>query len=424
MNRLLSMFKTKPTRFKRYKSFFYELQGRYGYLFAHLRARFVMFIGSSQTSSIHKLQDQLYLAMKVKPQLQQQDIEIDAPPDGENSANGRRHQSYEAYVSGESSSGHTTPLVHSCQRDPEAQALSLINQDLLYFKKGNYGPEKIVLSLHKFPAIIFNDDDIEERTSRWPNYKNLNKNDIEDIYLLIMNGKVPIMLIPIAMVFKRLFIRSTVIWERVHGFQLRIESYQQKVNLTAPTMTFPGIEDHEMLHLSSCVTFICVIFELSVLKEVIRHEMPRDALDYVLDSTVKDITLLYIHSSILMTIYTMGSPGVEGAPNFAVHRSPTTYLTFEGTTNTNYVPGPRARAGTTFTIHIPFPEPCPPGNIPESDPEEEPRRMTREDPEEDQPTILADERDDNDQRIALSSCRACTVAYQLTRTHTLLTVTG
>ncbi|GJX16971.1 hypothetical protein Tco_0217803 [Tanacetum coccineum] len=134
-------------------------------------------------------------------------------------------------------------------------------------------PEKIVLSLHKFPAIIFNDVDIKEWTSRWVNkcvkkfnpyarygvehwknlhakifyikmqnepgktkevvysnskiiqviktywelgheykfitkivarranecivsiaehdYKNLNKNDIEDMYLLIMNGKVP-----------------------------------------------------------------------------------------------------------------------------------------------------------------------------------------------------------------------------------------
>ncbi|GJV31866.1 hypothetical protein Tco_1392266 [Tanacetum coccineum] len=41
MNRLLSLFKTKPTRFKRYKSFFHELQGCYGYLFAHLRARFI-----------------------------------------------------------------------------------------------------------------------------------------------------------------------------------------------------------------------------------------------------------------------------------------------------------------------------------------------------------------------------------------------
>ncbi|GJW39000.1 hypothetical protein Tco_0064845 [Tanacetum coccineum] len=185
-----------------------------------------------------------------------------------------------------------------CQRDPEAPALSLINQDLLYLKKGSLGPEKIVLSLHKFPAIIFNDDDIEERTSKWvnkyvkkfntyarygvehwknphakifyirkqkepgkpkeevysnskiiqviktywelghehnffteivarranecivsitePDYKNLNKNDIEDLYLLIMNGK------------------------------LRIESYQYKVNLTAPTISFLGVEKHRM----------------------------------------------------------------------------------------------------------------------------------------------------------------------------------
>ncbi|GJX74710.1 hypothetical protein Tco_0313305 [Tanacetum coccineum] len=39
-NRLLSLFKTKPTRFKHYKSFFHELQGSYGYLFAHLQERF------------------------------------------------------------------------------------------------------------------------------------------------------------------------------------------------------------------------------------------------------------------------------------------------------------------------------------------------------------------------------------------------
>ncbi|GJT83281.1 hypothetical protein Tco_1057623 [Tanacetum coccineum] len=40
--------------------------------------------------------------------------------------------------------------------------------------------------------------------------------------------------------------RQHVIWERVHDFQLGIESYQQKVNLTAPTITFPGIEEHDM----------------------------------------------------------------------------------------------------------------------------------------------------------------------------------
>ncbi|GJX29184.1 hypothetical protein Tco_0237263 [Tanacetum coccineum] len=202
----------------------------------------------------------------------------------------------------------TTPLVQICQRDPKAPALSLINQDLLYLKKGSSGPEKIVLSLHKFPAIIFNDDDIEERTSRWnphakifyirkqkeprkpkeevysnskiiqviktywelghehkfvteivarranecivsitePDYKNLNKNDIEDMYLLIMNGKVPDYAETGLLWSLSVFIRSSVIWERVHDFQLGIESYQQKVNLTAPTMSFPGVEKHRM----------------------------------------------------------------------------------------------------------------------------------------------------------------------------------
>ncbi|GJS34540.1 hypothetical protein Tco_0532922 [Tanacetum coccineum] len=189
-----------------------------------------------------------------------------------------------------------TSLVQSCQRDPEAPALSLINQDLLYLKKGNFGPGKIILSLHKFPVIVFNDDDIEERTSRWvnkcikkfnpyarygvenwknphakifyirrqkepgrpkeeiysnskivqPDYKNLNENDIEDMYLLIMNNKVPDYANTGLLWSLLVFIRSSVIWERVHDFQLGIESYQQKINLTAPTITFPGIEEYDV----------------------------------------------------------------------------------------------------------------------------------------------------------------------------------
>ncbi|GJX41740.1 hypothetical protein Tco_0256730 [Tanacetum coccineum] len=38
------------------------------------------------------------------------------------------------------------------------------------------------------------------------------------------------------------FIRSRVIWERVHDFQLGIESYQIRINLTAPTLIFSGIK--------------------------------------------------------------------------------------------------------------------------------------------------------------------------------------
>ncbi|GKA10226.1 hypothetical protein Tco_0689659 [Tanacetum coccineum] len=139
--------------------------------------------------------------------------------------------------------------------NPEALALSLINQDLLHLQKGNSGPKKIVLSLHNgrilkrdLPShketkielgkpkeeIYSNSNFIQVVKTYWelghehkfiteivarrankylvlitePDYKNLNKNDIEDIYLLIMNGK---------------------------------------VNLTAPTITFPGIEEYEML---------------------------------------------------------------------------------------------------------------------------------------------------------------------------------
>nr|GEZ04267.1 hypothetical protein [Tanacetum cinerariifolium] len=41
-NRFLSLFKPKPGHFKHYKSFFQELQGRYGYLFGHLKTRFML----------------------------------------------------------------------------------------------------------------------------------------------------------------------------------------------------------------------------------------------------------------------------------------------------------------------------------------------------------------------------------------------
>ncbi|GJS25433.1 retrovirus-related pol polyprotein from transposon TNT 1-94 [Tanacetum coccineum] len=377
MNRLLSMFKTKPTRFKRYKSFFYELQGRYGYLFAHLRARFMprksfdtlainihhvmvetlpVMVDKHIKEQVVKqakeeterliakaiLKERGNIQAQIKTHIDnaianmkferntvlqttcrtpaiclrdQDDPHDDAHPEGENNDDEIPSKQVSQEIMEEVSltideaklrkmademlrQRCTSGDEHQYYIDQmknflksEASQLSLINQDLLYLKKGNSGPEKIVLSLHKFPAIIFNDDDIEERTSRWvnkcvkkfnpytrygvedwknphakifyirkqkelgkpkeeiysnskivqvikinignwvmntslsqrllqggandcivsitePDYKNLNKNDIEDIYLLIMNGK--------------------------------------KVNLTAPTMTFLGIEDHEM----------------------------------------------------------------------------------------------------------------------------------------------------------------------------------
>ncbi|GJS99721.1 hypothetical protein Tco_0820891 [Tanacetum coccineum] len=142
-----------------------------------------------------------------------------------------------------------TPLVQSCQRDPEAPALSLINQDLLYLRR-EFRIVQVIKTFwelgheHKFITEIMArraNDGIVSITE--PDYKNLNKNDIEDMYLLIINNKVPDYADTGLLWSLSVFIRSSVIWERVHDFQLGIKSYQQKINLIAPTITFPGIEE-------------------------------------------------------------------------------------------------------------------------------------------------------------------------------------
>nr|GEV11324.1 copia protein [Tanacetum cinerariifolium] len=58
------------------------------------------------------------------------------------------------------------PVVHSCQRDLRSPPLNMMNQGLFYLKHLNSGPNKYTLSLHKFLADSFLDDDMEERTSR------------------------------------------------------------------------------------------------------------------------------------------------------------------------------------------------------------------------------------------------------------------
>ncbi|GJY73650.1 hypothetical protein Tco_0478081 [Tanacetum coccineum] len=128
---------------------------------------------------------------------------------------------------------------------------------------GNTGKKKYILSLHKIHTEHFPEVDLEEKMNRCvrkefntfnedaqitevvrkttdqphglgfmeqiivmrendkldsfskADFKYLNKNDIEDLYYLYRN-------------------------------KLGIKSYQIKVNLTAPTLTFPGIEAHEL----------------------------------------------------------------------------------------------------------------------------------------------------------------------------------
>ncbi|GKF50020.1 hypothetical protein Tco_0143271, partial [Tanacetum coccineum] len=97
------------------------------------------------------------------------------------------------------------------------------------------------------------------------------KNDIEDMYLLIMNGKVPDYAETRLIWSLLVFIGSSVIWERVHDFQLGIESYQQKVNLTALTIYFPGVEKHKMFSIIYVSVHGIIYKNSKKEKRVMRH---------------------------------------------------------------------------------------------------------------------------------------------------------
>ncbi|GJY67304.1 hypothetical protein Tco_0469542 [Tanacetum coccineum] len=99
-------------------------------------------------------------------------------------------------------------------------------------------------------------------------YKYLHKNDIEDMYWLCSNGKIKDYQETRLLKSLIIFIRSCVIWVRVHDYQLGLESYQWKVNLTAPTLTFPSIEEEKLLTMTSDLV-VGLIYENS--KKEKRH---------------------------------------------------------------------------------------------------------------------------------------------------------
>nr|GEU44384.1 hypothetical protein [Tanacetum cinerariifolium] len=120
-------------------------------------------------------------------------------------------------------------------------------------------------------------------------YKNLNKNDIEDRYLLIINHKVDDYTETRLLWSLSIFIKSTVIWERVHDFQLGVESYQQQVNLTAPTITFPGIEKYKVFSIV-CKRVYGIIYKNNKKeKRVIRHQEVHKFCDAILKRVLEGL---------------------------------------------------------------------------------------------------------------------------------------
>ncbi|GJW88700.1 hypothetical protein Tco_0164040 [Tanacetum coccineum] len=219
-NRLLSLFKAKPGCFRRYKSFFQELQGRYGYLFEHLLAKFMPRRNFNEIAK--NLED---IMMESLPKLSQADVAkmiVEAIQ--------RERKNLRSEVSSQVNVAITNhiPLqvaTTSCrpstvrpkdQDDPRDDA----------HPEGENSAKRQKISKTKLRKVV--DEMLRQQCTLGDEHQyhiDQMQNFLKDDY-----GSLSV------------FIRSTMIWERVYDFQLGVESYQKQVNLTAPTITFPVME--------------------------------------------------------------------------------------------------------------------------------------------------------------------------------------
>ncbi|GKB95123.1 hypothetical protein Tco_0981260 [Tanacetum coccineum] len=177
-----------------------------------------------------------------------------------------------------------------------------VEDEVIFY--GNTKEKKYILSLYKIHAEEFPEPNLEEKASNKPDsffeadFKYLNKNDIEDLYYLcrskeIDNRKVKLMNSLIT------FIRSCVIWERVHDFQLGIESYQMKVNLTAPTLTFLGIEEHAPYTIVDEPRMGLIYLNIKDEKRVMYLEEIVKFCDATLEKVLNEVKLIMFESKFL-----------------------------------------------------------------------------------------------------------------------------
>ncbi|GJW78887.1 hypothetical protein Tco_0140569, partial [Tanacetum coccineum] len=122
---------------------------------------------------------------------------------------------------------------------------------------------------------------------------NLNKNDIEGMYLLIVNNKVPDYANTRLLWSLSMFIRSSVIWERVHDFQLGIETYQHKIYLTEPTITFPGIKEYDVFSIVYEPVHGIIYSNSKKEKRVMRHLEIHKFCDATLRRTLEGLKSYY-----------------------------------------------------------------------------------------------------------------------------------
>ncbi|GKC53559.1 hypothetical protein Tco_1076304 [Tanacetum coccineum] len=156
---------------------------------------------------------------------------------------------------------HQYHIDQTCQRDPKAIALSLCrifenpHENIFYIKipKEPQKPKEVVYSNLKIVQVIktywelryehkFITEIIARRANgsivsiTEPNYKNLNKNDIEDMYLLIVNDKVDDYAETGLLWSLSVLIRSIVIWERNSKKEKRVMRHHEIHKLCDDTL--------------------------------------------------------------------------------------------------------------------------------------------------------------------------------------------
>ncbi|GJZ21297.1 hypothetical protein Tco_0558336 [Tanacetum coccineum] len=118
-----------------------------------------------------------------------------------------------------------------------------------YYKEGieDKIPERWSKEVRRyhFEALNVRRLDEKEYEFSYADLPRLNVNNVEDMYLLQVQDKLHHLPLEFVKYFNNallMFIRRTVIKNRVEDIQLGVESYQRTLNLTKPTMFFEGID--------------------------------------------------------------------------------------------------------------------------------------------------------------------------------------
>nr|GEW10823.1 ribonuclease H [Tanacetum cinerariifolium] len=148
------------------------------------------------------------------------------------------------------------------QRNPNEPPGYLYNKDIFFLKYGNTKEKRYVLSLHKIHAVSFSEEDPKENLIRW---------------------------------------------ERVYDFQLGIESYQIKINLTSPTLIFPGIKECDPFSIVDKPTTSLIYLNIENEKRVIYLGELSKFCDATLEKVLKEVKLKIFEIELSKKVPLLGS---------------------------------------------------------------------------------------------------------------------